>query len=708
MTTFVSEITAGATSHVLNTLSTLYTNPPYAVMREFIANGIDAHKDAGYDGPVEVELPTLDAPHIVIRDHGNGMDRDTLVNTYYNYGESTKRGDTTRIGAFGLGSKSAFALSPTWELVSVTDTSVIRVRSTINGDGMPEHTLDEQPNSSSMENGVTAIIPVSSAYPVRQFSTEAERLVSWLPKGSVELKRGGNFHTTSPHWTERAVAHGNLAFPKGNTLNDANVVMGGVPYRADLKEAHDRAIRTFARTDGSGLPYTSVFGEISRDVLHDVLQESRAIAVLDDPKALDVTTSRDDIKLTERSVAALENVFVHELTEALEFFTTTDGSMASLETAKNIPFVGLIMPTLRSKRLLAPMDTALIPYESRKKHPSGVRAFSIFHNILWSRYSTLPTMIVTDYPETMPALPMLDRVIAGDFRTPRNRIYVTHGPDTGRTVLDVGRDVLERHGVKFMSWNDYAAHVKEIRRVDREEAGPPVIQPVEGIILSDHKVVSTFSVEVGKLGKIIEANSGVPLYFTNMWSEDPEKVLPTLPRGFTGILIRTLMNTRRDNLLTARHGVLPNRELGKLTSDERNIAAIKALAPKQRRAVLDHLDIESRSGVDYAAVNAVYTYHLKNGTPLAGSHFVKSLESCEIGRRVVADRDAGFKRYSMNNEAILQALRKDGDRFYNRYPLLTILNVGRASGHEAALDAVVHYIKTVENAQHTRTGGVNS
>lgn len=708
MTTFVSEITAGATSHVLNTLSTLYTNPPYAVLREFIANGIDAHKDAGYDGPVEVELPTLDAPHIIIRDHGNGMDRDTLVNTYYNYGESTKRGDTTRIGAFGLGSKSAFALSPTWELVSVTSTSVIRVRSTINADGMPEHTLDEQPNTASMETGVTAIIPIGSAYPIRQVAGEALRLQNWLPMGSVELKRVGNFHTATPHWTERAAVHGNLAFPKGNTMNDANVVMGGVPYRANLKEAHDRAIATFSRTDGNGLPNTSVFGEIRRDVLRDVLQESSAVVLLDDPKALDVTTSRDDIKMTARSLAVLENVFVHELTEALGFLTTTDGSMASLESAKGIPLVGLIMSALRVKRLLAPMDTALIPYESRKKHPLGARAFTIFQNILWSRYAPMAMMIVTDYPETMPALPMLDRVIAGDFRTPRNRIYVTHGPDTGRTVLDVGRDVLERHGVKFMSWNDYAAHVKEIRRVDREEAGPPVIQPVEGIILSDHKVVSTFSVEVGKLGKIIEAHSGVPLYFTNMWSEDPEKVLPTLPRGFTGILIRTLMDTRRDNLLTARHGVLPNRELGKLTSDERNIAAIKALAPKQRRAVLDHLDIESRSGVDYAAVNAVYSHHLNNGLPLAKSHFVKSFESCEMGRRIVASRDSGFSRYSMNNEAILQALRKDSDRFYSRYPLLTILNVGRSSGHKSALDAVVHYIKTVENDQYTRTGGVDS
>lgn len=79
--TFTSEITSAATSHVLNTLSTLYANPPYAVLREFITNAIDAHRAAGYDGPVEVELPTRDVPRLVIRDNGNGMSRDTLVNT---------------------------------------------------------------------------------------------------------------------------------------------------------------------------------------------------------------------------------------------------------------------------------------------------------------------------------------------------------------------------------------------------------------------------------------------------------------------------------------------------------------------------------------------------------------------------------------------------------------------------------------------------
>lgn len=109
--TFTSEITSAATSHVLNTLSTLYANPPYAVLREFITNAIDAHRAAGYDGPVEVELPTRDVPRLVIRDHGNGMSRDTLVNTYYNYGESSKRGDDTSIGAFGFGSKSAYSVS---------------------------------------------------------------------------------------------------------------------------------------------------------------------------------------------------------------------------------------------------------------------------------------------------------------------------------------------------------------------------------------------------------------------------------------------------------------------------------------------------------------------------------------------------------------------------------------------------------------------
>lgn len=700
MTTFVSEITTAATSHVLNTLSTLYTSPVFAVMREFVANGIDAHADAGHTGPVEVTLPDVNSLRVVIRDHGNGMSRDTLINTYYNYGESTKRGDNSRIGAFGLGSKSAYALSPTWELSSVTTTSIVRVVSCINDQGMPEHSLDETPNDGAVPTGVTVSIPIGDTTSIRQFHEESAKLSHWLPKGSVHVTNARPVYgrvAEAEHWTDRTVRRGALAYPLSFRSHDAQVVMAGVPYRAELKEVYERAADTFRTNTDQKL--NTVYGRIPADALRNALTEARAVVVLEDAKSVDVTTSRDDIKMTQRSLEVLTTVFAQALDEAVTFLTGADGSLEYLERGRDIPLVGILMHEMRGSRTLDTNPTAMFPY-TRRKGPNHAPTtdFHLYQNLLWRKYPYPNALVITEYPETMPTLQLLDRVVLRDLKTTREDIYVTHGPDTGRAALDAGRDVLSRHGVTFMSWEEYRNRVTEIRRADRAAAGAPATVPVEGVILRDHKVVRRFSVELGKFSKVIESADGAPLYFTNMWSGDDDDFAKRLPRGFTGVLVRSLMDKRRDNLLAARHGVLPSAELNKLTVNENNIAAVRALPAKQRRAVLDHLDIESRSGVDYVAVKEVYEHSIRMGNVLAGSHFTKAVESCEIGRRILSSRDSGLRRYSMDSGAILSALRKDSDRFYTRYPLLTIVNLSRSSAHKDALDALVQYIKSVESA----------
>lgn len=696
--TFVSEITSAATSHVLNTLSTLYANPPYAVLREFIANAIDAHHAAGYSGPVEVDLPTRDDPRLVIRDHGNGMSRDTLVNTYYNYGESSKRGDSTSIGALGFGSKSAYSVSPTWEVHSVTEDSIIYVRSSINSEGIPEHELEEVPNSSLTKSGVTVVIPTGDL-PPRTFNVEAARLLKWLPKGSVDVRNLPPVFSdtrSSDHWTSWTARHGKLAFPVSYHTSDVQVVMGGVPYRADMGSVLSSVAEVFDTEHTE--PLTTVFGTIRSETITKALRESSCIVVLDDPKALDVTTSRDDIKMTPRSLRALTAILVDETREALAFLTASDGSIASLDTVKGVPLVGFLVFAMNSLRELALNPTALHRYTTRKDtYRREVTDFNIYGNMLWRRCPPTPIIIVTDYPETLPNISLIDKVVLKEMGVAKDDIYVTHGPDTGRTALDMYADILSRSGVRFATWDALSERAKQIRREDRERNGTPAPAPVEGVVFSDHKIVRKFSVELSKLPGVLDEHKGVPLYFSSLLG-DESAVSATLPRGFTGILIRSFMNTRRDNLLANKYGVKPSAELSKLSATARDIERIRSLNPKQRNAVLDYLDIESRNGVDYATVRTVYDYHVNNGSPLKGTRFVKSVEACEVGKKMVYARDSGFSRYGMNIENVLSALRKDEDRFYTRYPLLTALNLGRATRHEGTMDAVVQYIKSVESA----------
>lgn len=691
-TTFVSGITSAATSHILDTLSTLYANPPYAVLREFIANGIDAHADAGHSGPVKVVLPTRNDPIIVISDQGKGMSRDTLVNTYYNYGESTKRQDDSRIGAFGLGAKSAFAVSPTWSLVSVTATHTYHVSSSINGDGIPEHKIVEETHDGSEPTGVTVTIPVHDAR--TSFNNEAERLRFWLPKGSVEMIGG---HLRDAHWTNGATVHGALAFLRSSN-REAGVLMGGVPYRADLHEARSRAV--VALSPLAAPSFMTPFGEIDRSVVEEAFHGSDAVVVLDDPKALDVTTSRDDIKTTRRTLDVLESVLSVELRSVMEILTSADGSVASLESHIRNPLVGTILRKQFSRRDDRVKPTDLIRYSSRKNtYSRTVSRIHLLQNVLWDRYPRPKLLVVTHYPSTLPALPMVERVAGKRYGAVADHIFLTHTDSTGDAMLDSGRDALSRHGVTFVTWDEYREAVREERARDRADRGAPEIPPVEGVVIRDHKAVSRFSVKLAKFSNILEQNEGVPIYFIGIWHSDTDQILSKVPRGFTGILVKSLADARRDNLLATRHGVLPSSALSALSVTASTVDAIRALTPKLRRAVLDYLDIESSgSGTDFAAVMSLYAYHEDNGKPLAGTAFIKALESCHLGRTVVGSRDSGFRRYGMDSAAILREMRRDEDRFYTRYPLLTVLNMGRTTAAPGAMDAVVQYIKSVEIA----------
>lgn len=89
-----------------------YSNNPVAIVRELVANAVDAHTAAGTpELEVEVWLPTDLDPTFRARDRGIGMS-DEFMNT--NYGElgngSTKDDSNNQIGGFGIGRFAAFSM----------------------------------------------------------------------------------------------------------------------------------------------------------------------------------------------------------------------------------------------------------------------------------------------------------------------------------------------------------------------------------------------------------------------------------------------------------------------------------------------------------------------------------------------------------------------------------------------------------------------
>lgn len=102
-------------------LENLYTNPHKAIVRELVCNAIDAHQSVGNTSPYFIQVPSKFDTTFILRDFGCGLNEEEIekyLNTLY---ESSKGGTNDQIGGFGLGSKSPFALVPSFFLTSYKD-----------------------------------------------------------------------------------------------------------------------------------------------------------------------------------------------------------------------------------------------------------------------------------------------------------------------------------------------------------------------------------------------------------------------------------------------------------------------------------------------------------------------------------------------------------------------------------------------------------
>jgi len=97
----------------------LYSNPLQSMCREILSNAKDSHVEAGIpDKPIYIQLPNTFSDILVIEDFGVGMSPDKIESVYAKMLNSTKRDSNDQIGGFGIGSKSPFAYTDSFTVVS--------------------------------------------------------------------------------------------------------------------------------------------------------------------------------------------------------------------------------------------------------------------------------------------------------------------------------------------------------------------------------------------------------------------------------------------------------------------------------------------------------------------------------------------------------------------------------------------------------------
>lgn len=153
----------------------IYTNKIATPMREYATNAYDSHVAAGCpDKPIKITLPTTLNKVYSVRDFGVSLAHVDVMELYSTMFRSTKSDSNDEVGAFGLGSKSAFAYTDTFNVITFLDGERRVYVAVIGDDDIPRIThVHTEPTDEP--NGLEVTIPVRDS-DIHSFVAEAKML----------------------------------------------------------------------------------------------------------------------------------------------------------------------------------------------------------------------------------------------------------------------------------------------------------------------------------------------------------------------------------------------------------------------------------------------------------------------------------------------------------------------------------------------------
>lgn len=258
----------------------LYKDPILAVVREYVTNARDAHVEAGKANvPIMVHLPSYDSMYFKVQDFGPGLSPERIEKIFCNYASSTKRNSEDQVGYFGIGSKSAFAYSDSFTIVSVVDGKIRTYSSYIDESRRGKISCLHEADT-DQPNGTTIIVPIKK-YDADRFLDKLRFVTEFWSVRPTVIKDNHEFKID--YQNETTVFSGNgwsLARNSHYDLRGSHAIMGGIPYAIDVHNHFDSHVaRNFFSYSGVRIYFNNSDLSLaaSRDSLHYDVRTIKAI-----------------------------------------------------------------------------------------------------------------------------------------------------------------------------------------------------------------------------------------------------------------------------------------------------------------------------------------------------------------------------------------------------------------------------------------------
>lgn len=273
----------GALFHLLR--NQLYSDKLSAILREYGTNAADAHTETDQTRPFEVRLPTEISPALRIRDFGPGLALEELEFIYTSMGETTKNQSNLLNGCQGIGCKSAFSYSPTFEVISRHENTITHALAYIDETRRGKMTILETGDLPAGETqGLEIIIPILKE-DFDALETKARKVFEAfaLPpkvfRGSSEIEirsklRGLPVRLIKKDWgnPHRAWAYsGNVCYPvdpDAAGLPDPERTLSSLVFEMPIGSIHFTASR-------ESLEYTETTKKALQEALNGHIQRCR-------------------------------------------------------------------------------------------------------------------------------------------------------------------------------------------------------------------------------------------------------------------------------------------------------------------------------------------------------------------------------------------------------------------------------------------------